>query len=103
MTFTARSASDFETLGEKVVVRPNKRERVTQGSIYRPGTSQEYPRHGEVLAAEPGRVMHNGKRIDMEVKSGDKGIYSEFAGIEVEIEGAEMVVPEDNDISAIIS
>jgi co-chaperonin GroES (HSP10) len=47
--------------------------------------------------------MHNGKRFDTEVKSGGKVIYSEFAGIEIEIQAAEMLVPVANDTSAIIS
>ena len=47
--------------------------------------------------------MHNGKRVNMEVKSGDKVTYFEFAGIEVEIQGEEMLVPGANDLSAIIS
>ena len=47
--------------------------------------------------------MHKAKRVDMEVKYGNKVTYSEFAGIEVEVQGEEMLVPGDNDISAIIS
>ncbi len=83
---------------------PSQRTRKsTQSNIYRPDTSQERPQHGEDLAAEPNRIMHSSKRVDMEVKSGDKVTYSEFTGIEIEVQGEEMLLLRANDITAIIS
>ena len=103
MTTSARQATDLRPMSDRVVVRPSEQESVTQGGIYLPDTAQERPQHGEVVAAGPGRVLPNGKRIEMEVKAGDKVIYSKYAGTEVGVEGEELLVLGANDILAIES
>ncbi len=103
MTTSTKSATDLKPMGDRVVVRPSEQESVTQSGIYLPDTAQERPQHGEVVATGPGRVLRNGKRVDMEVKSGDKVIYSKYAGTEVEVQGEELLVMGANDILAIVS
>jgi chaperonin GroES len=103
MTTSAKSATDLKPMGDRVVVRPSEKESLTQGGIYLPDTAQERPQEGEVVATGPGRVLNNGKRVEMEVKPGDKVIYSKFAGAEVEVEDEELLVLGVNDILAIIS
>jgi chaperonin GroES len=103
MTTSAKSATDLKPMGDRVVIRPSEQESVTKGGIFLPDTAQERPQHGEVVAVGPGRVLHNGKRIDMEVKAGDKVIYSKYAGTEVAVEEEELLVLGANDILAIIS
>ena len=103
MTTSAKSATDLKPMGDRVVVRPNEQESVTQGGIYLPDTAQERPQKGEVLATGPGRMLDNGKRLEMEVKAGDIVIYSKFAGTEVEVQDEELLVLGINDILAIIS
>lgn len=103
MTTSAKSATDLKPMGDRVVVRPSEKESLTQGGIYLPDTAQERPQEGEVVAAGPGRILNNGKRVEMEVKPGDKVIYSKFAGTEVEVEDEELLVLGVNDILAIIS
>jgi len=90
-------------MGDRVIIRPTAQESVTTGGIFLPDTAQERPQKGEVVAAGPGRVLRNGKRIDMEVKAGDQVIYSKFAGTEVEVQDEELLVLSANDILAIIS
>ncbi len=85
------------------VVRPSEQESLARGGIYLPDTAQERPQEGEVVATGPGRVLKNGKRLEMEVKPGDKVIYSKFAGTEVEVQDEELLVLGANDILAIIS
>ena len=103
MTTSAKSATDLKHMGDRVIVRPSEKESLTKGGIYLPDTAQERPQEGEVVAAGPGRILNNGKRVEMEVKPGDKVIYSKFAGTEVEVEDEELLVLGVNDILAIIS
>ena len=103
MTTSAKSATDLKPMGDRVIVRPSEKESLTKGGIYLPDTAQERPQEGEVVAAGPGRILNNGKRVEMEVKPGDKVIYSKFAGNEVEVEDEELLVLGVNDILAIIS
>ena len=103
MTTSAKSATDLKPMGDRVVVRPNEKESLTKSGLYLPDTAQERPQEGEVVATGPGRVLNNGKRVEMEVKAGDKVIYSKFAGAEVEVEDEELLVLGINDILAIIS
>ncbi|MCI0843820.1 MAG: co-chaperone GroES [Chloroflexi bacterium] len=103
MTTSAKSATDLKPMGDRVIVRPSEKESLTKGGIYLPDTAQERPQEGEVVAAGPGRILNNGKRVEMEVKPGDKVIYSKFAGTEVEVEDEELLVLGVNDILAIIS
>ena len=103
MTTSAKSATDLKPMGDRVVVRPSEQENLTKGGIHLPDTAQERPQEGEVVATGPGRVLKNGKRLEMEVKPGDKVIYSKFAGTVVEVQDEELLVLGANDILAIIS
>ena len=103
MTTSAKSATDLKPMGDRVVVRPSEQEGVTKGGIILPDTAQERPQQGEVVAVGPGRVLENGKRVEMEVKPGDIVIYSKYSGTEVEVEDEELLVMGINDILAIIT
>ena len=103
MTTSAKSATDLKPMADRVVVRPSEQESVTKSGIFLPDSAQERPQQGEVVAAGPGRVLQNGKRVEMEVKPGDIVIYSKYAGTEVEVEDEELLVLGANDILAIIT
>ena len=103
MTSSAKSATDLSPMSDRVVLRPGELESITSGGIFLPDTAQERPQQGEVVATGPGRVLHNGKRIDMEVKPGDTVIYSKYAGTEIEVESEGLLVIGANDILAILS
>ena len=103
MTSSAKSATGLSPMGDRGVIRPSELESVTSGGIFLPDTAQERPQKGEVVAAGPGRVLSNGKRIDMEVKPGDIVIYSKYGGTEIQVETEELLVMGANDILAILS
>jgi len=103
MTTSAKSATDLKPMGDRVVVRPSEQEGVTKSGIFLPDTAQERPQQGKVVAAGPGRMLKNGKRIEMEVKPGDIVIYSKYAGTEVEVEDEELLVLGANDVLAVIT
>ena len=103
MTTSAKSATDLRPMGDRIVVRPSEQEGVTKSGIFLPDTAQERPQQGKVVAAGPGRMLKNGKRIEMEVKPGDIVIYSKYAGTEVEVQDEELLVLGANDVLAVIT
>ncbi len=103
MTTSAKSVIDLKPMGDRVVVRASEQEGMTKGGIFLPDTAQERPQKGEVVATGPGRVLHNGKLVEMEVKTGDTVIYSKYAGTEIEVQDQELLVLGANDILAVFT
>ncbi len=87
-------------LGERVVIKPLPREEISKGGIVLPDTAKEKPQEGEIIAAGPGKLSEDGKRIAMEVKVGDKVVYSKYAGTEFKLGDEEVVILRESDILA---
>ena len=95
--------SNIEPLNDKVVVKPLSQEEVTASGIVIPDTvDQEKPMEGEVIAVGPGKFDEDGKRMPMSVKAGDKVLFTKYAPDEVEIDGEEYLVLEEDKILGII-
>ena len=90
----------IEPLGDRVVIKPTPKEEVSRGGIVLPDTAQEKPQEGKIIAVGPGRLTEDGKRIAMDVKKGDKVIYSKYAGTEFKIDDEELVIMREADILA---
>jgi chaperonin GroES len=90
-------------LGDRVVIKPTPKEEVSKGGIVLPDTAKEKPQEGKIIAVGPGRLTEDGKRIAMEVKKGDKVIYSKYAGTEFKLEDEELVIMREGDILAKMS
>ena len=88
-------------LGDRVVLKQLVAEETTKSGIVLPGQSKEKPQQAEVIAVGPGGTV-DGKEIKMEVKTGDKVIYSKYAGTEVKIEEEEFIIVKQSDILAVI-
>lgn len=88
-------------LGDKVVLKQLEAEETTKSGIVLPGQSKEKPQQAEVIAVGPGGVI-DGKEVVMQVKPGDKVIYSKYAGTEVKLGEDEFIVVKQNDIVAIV-
>jgi len=88
-------------LFDRVVLKQLVAEETTASGIVLPGQAQEKPSQAEVVAVGPGGVV-DGKEIKMQVKVGDKVIYSKYAGTEVELDKVEYIVVKQNDILAVI-
>jgi len=93
----------IEPLGDRVVIKPTPKEEVSRGGIVLPDTAKEKPQEGKIIASGPGRLTEDGKRIAMEVKKGDKVIYSKYAGTEFKLENEELVIMRESDILAKLS
>ena len=88
-------------LGDKVVLKQLVAEETTKSGIVLPGQAKEKPQQAEVIAVGPGGIV-DGKEVTMQVKVGDKVIYSKYAGTEVKLEDEEFIVVKQNDIVAIV-
>lgn len=88
-------------LGDKVVLKQLVAEETTKSGIVLPGQAKEKPQQAEVVAVGPGGMV-DGKEVVMQVKPGDKVIYSKYAGTEVKLDDEEFIIVKQNDIVAIV-
>jgi chaperonin GroES len=90
-------------LGDRVVVKQAPSEEKTKSGILIPDSAKEKPSEGTIVAVGSGRILDNGQKVPMEVKIGDKVIYSKYGGTEIKLEGEEYVILQERDILAIKS
>jgi chaperonin GroES len=88
-------------IGDKVVVEVFEEEGKTAGGIFLPDTAKKKPQEGRVVAVGPGRVLQDGTRAPMSVKVGDRVIFSKYGGNEVEVDGKEYTILDEDQIYAI--
>lgn len=88
-------------LFDKVVLKQLIAEETTKSGIVLPGQAKEKPQQAEVIADGPGGVV-DGKEITMQVKTGDKVIYSKYSGTDVELDEEKYVIVKQSDILAVI-
>ncbi len=93
----------IKPLNDRVVVRRLEQEQKTPGGIIIPDTAKEKPQEGEVVAVGPGKLDDSGKRIPLDVKEGDRVLFSKYAGNDIKIDGVEHVVMREDDILAVFS
>ena len=88
-------------LGDKVVIKVKDEEVKTVGGIVLPGSAQEKPQQGTVVAVGTGEII-DGKKVPLDVKVNDQVIYSKYSGNEVKIDGEEFLIIRQADILAIV-
>ena len=88
-------------LGDRVVLKQLVAEETTKSGIVLPGQAKEKPQQAEVVAVGPGGVV-DGKEVTMQVKVGNKVIFSKYSGTEVKLEDTEYIVVKQSDILAIV-
>jgi chaperonin GroES len=91
----------LKTLGDRVVIEAVEQEETTAAGIVLPDSAKEKPQEGKVVAVGTGRV-ENGERVALEVKEGDRIIFSKYAGTEVKYEDKELLILRESDILAIV-
>ena len=92
----------FKVVGNRVVVRQTESVEKTASGILLPDTAKEKPFEGEVVAVGPGRTLEDGTREVMDVKAGDKVIFSNYGGLEVKIDNVDYLVLRQDDILVIL-
>jgi chaperonin GroES len=90
----------LKPLDDRIVVKPSEEEEMTASGLVIPDTAKERPQEGEVIAVGPGR-FEEGQRVPMDVKAGDKVIYSKYGGTEVKIDGVEYLILSARDVLAV--
>ena len=90
-------------IGDRVVVKPEPDEQKTKSGIVIPEMAKEKPSEGTVIAVGSGRILENGQKVPLEVKVGDKIVYSKYGGSEVKIDNEEFIILAERDILAIKS
>jgi chaperonin GroES len=93
---------NIKPLEDRIIVKQVEAEQTTASGLVIPDTAKEKPQEGEVLAVGPGRVDDNGNRIPLDVKVGDKVIYSKYGGTEVKYSGEEYLILSARDVLAIV-
>ena len=93
-------AINLKPLADRVIVKPIVKEEVTKGGIVLPDTAKEKPQEGEIVAVGPGKLGDDGKRIEMEIKKGDRVIYAKYAGTEWKQNDEEYLILRESDILA---
>jgi chaperonin GroES len=96
-----RVIMNIKPLGDRVVIKVMENEETTKSGIVLPGTAKEKPMQGEILAVGSGEIV-DGKKVPLEVKVGEKVIYSKYAGTEVKMDGNEFLIVRQSDILAIV-
>jgi len=92
---------NIRPLGDRVVIKKLEAEETTKGGIVLPSQAKEQPQVAEVVAVGPGGIV-DGKEVKMEVKVGDKIIFSKYAGTEIKHDGQEYTILRQNDILAVV-
>ncbi|GIO51824.1 co-chaperone GroES [Paenibacillus cellulositrophicus] len=91
----------IKPLGDRVLVEPIQQEETTSFGIVLPDSAKEKPQEGKIIAVGSGAVK-DGARVPLEVKEGDRVLFSKYAGTEIKYEGKEYLIMKESDIHAIV-
>jgi chaperonin GroES len=103
MATMSLNVSTVKPLGDRVFIKISEKEEKTAGGIFLPDTAKEKPQIGEISAVGPGKLDDKGVRQPLEVKVGDKVLYSKYAGTDLKIGTDDFVLLAEKDILAIVS
>lgn len=92
----------LKPLGDRVMIEVAKEEEKTVSGIVLPGSAQEKPQTGTIIAVGEGRILENGTKVEMAVKVGDIVLFEKYAGTEVKYDGKEYLVLKEHDLVAIV-
>jgi chaperonin GroES len=93
---------NIRPLHDRVVVRRMEEETTSAGGIVIPGSAAEKPAQGEVVAVGKGKILDNGDVRPLDLQVGDKVLFSKYGGTEVKVDGEELLVMREDDITAVI-
>ena len=93
----------FRPLHDRVVVKRVEAEQKTAGGIIIPGTAQEKPQEGEIVAVGPGARDDKGALVALTVKAGDRVLFGKWSGTEVKIDGQDLLIMKESDILGIVA
>ncbi len=98
----AKAKTKIRPLQDRVIVRRLEEEDKTEGGIIIPDTAKEKPMEGKVVAVGKGKVLEGGKVVPLDVKKGDRILFSKYAGTEIKLDGEEHLIMREDDILGIV-
>jgi chaperonin GroES len=98
------TATDLKVkpLADRVVVKPLEETEQMRGGLYIPDTAKEKPQQGEIVAVGPGKISDEGKRLELDLKVGDKVLYGKYSGTEVTLDAAQYLILRESDVLAVL-
>ncbi len=98
----ATATKTIKPLEDRILVRPEEGEEMTASGLVIPDTAKEKPQEGTVLAVGPGKRSDTGDLIPMELKEGDRVVYSKYGGTEIKVGGEELLILSARDVLAVV-
>src|SRR5438067_12501621 len=89
-------------LGDRVVLKAVEREEMTRSGLVLPDTAKEKPQEGEVIAVGPGKLLESGDHVALDLKAGDRVIFSKYSGTEFKLDGEDLLILSERDILAVV-
>ena len=99
----AKEKLNVRPLHDRILVRRMEEDEKTSGGIIIPDSAKEKPQRGEIVATGKGRITEDGKTLPLEVKAGDKVLFSKYAGTELKLEGTEFLMMREEDILGVFN
>ncbi len=94
---------NIKPLADRIIVRRMDAEEMTAGGIVLPETAKEKPKEGKIIAVGPGRILDSGETSKMQLKKGDRVLFSSWAGDEVKVDGEEYLLMKEEDVLAVVT
>jgi chaperonin GroES len=92
----------FHPLHDRILIRRIEAEDKTAGGIIIPDTAKEKPQEGEVVAVGPGARDESGKRVQLDVKAGDRVLFGKWSGTEIVLDGEDLLIMKESDVMGVI-
>jgi chaperonin GroES len=96
------ASTQIQPLADRIVVKALEDTEQMRGGLYIPDTAKEKPQQGEVIAVGPGRMTDDGKRVESELKAGDRVLYGKYSGTEVTVGDEQYLILRESDVLAVI-
>ena len=97
-----KASTNLQPLGARLVIQRDQLEETTAGGIFLPGTSQEKPTQGIVVSVGNGRILKDGSRSEMQVKVGDRILFTSYGPDEIKVDGDEFLLLHEDDVLAVV-
>ncbi|MEA2433486.1 MAG: chaperonin GroES [Actinomycetota bacterium] len=98
----ATATKTIKPLEDRVLVRPEDADETLPSGLVIPDTAKEKPQEGTVLAVGPGKRSETGELIPLDIKEGDRVLYSKYGGTEIKVEGEDLLILSGRDVLAIV-
>lgn len=93
---------NIRPLNDRILVKRLESEEKTAGGLFIPDSAKEKPAEGEIVAVGPGKMTDKGERVAMDVKAGDRVLFSKYGGTDVKIEGVDYLIMREDDILGVV-